>query len=223
MVVEEIWPNLGNSSPELDKFCPGVLRLWLVTYRSYLEKFILFFLNLISFIIIFGSSGSWLLHVNFSPVEVSRGYFLVAVRSCLGLFRCTSFSSCRTWAQYLWCRGLVTPRHAESYWTGDQTRVLCIGRQIFVHCTSREAQGSFVILSHAKPRMDLWEGLCSWPCSFRDLDLCLGTIDGGTGRGQARGNRTESLGALHYRAKNSGPALERWNSPGECEGLLLGK
>ena len=45
MVVEETWPSFGDSSPELGKFCPGVLRLWLVTYRSYLEKFVLFFLK----------------------------------------------------------------------------------------------------------------------------------------------------------------------------------
>ena len=97
----------------------------------------------------------------------------------------------------MWCRGVVAPRHEESSWTRDQTRVPCTGRQILVHCTSREAQGSFLILSHAKPRMDPGEGLCSRPCSSRDLDLCLGTIDGGTGREQARGNRIEILGALH--------------------------
>ena len=34
--------------------------------------------------------------------------------------------------------GLVAPRHVGSSWTRDQIRVLCIGRQILNHCTTRE-------------------------------------------------------------------------------------
>ena len=57
--------------------------------------------------------------------------------------RRAGFSSCGMWAQYLWCTGLVTPRHVGSSgtrrsWTRDQTRVSCIGRQILHHCTTRE-------------------------------------------------------------------------------------
>ena len=34
--------------------------------------------------------------------------------------------------------GLVAPRQVESSWTRDRTHVPCIGRQIFIHCTTRE-------------------------------------------------------------------------------------
>ena len=55
---------------------------------------------------------------------------------------CTGFSGCSAQArevqllasgvqaQYLWCARLVAPRHVEFSWTGDQTQVPCIGRQI---------------------------------------------------------------------------------------------
>ena len=35
-------------------------------------------------------------------------------------------------------RGLVAPRHVESSWTGDQTLVPCIGRQILIHDATGE-------------------------------------------------------------------------------------
>ena len=34
--------------------------------------------------------------------------------------------------------GLVAPRHGQSSWTRDQTRVPCTGRRIRIHCTARE-------------------------------------------------------------------------------------
>ena len=52
--------------------------------------------------------------------------------------RCTGFSSCSTWAQWLWHMGLVAPRHVKSFWTRDQTHVPCTGRQILNHWTTRE-------------------------------------------------------------------------------------
>ena len=36
--------------------------------------------------------------------------------------------------------GLVVPRHVESFWTRDQTHVLCIDRQIINHWTTWEVQ-----------------------------------------------------------------------------------
>ena len=33
---------------------------------------------------------------------------------------------------------LVAPWHVESSWTSDRTHVLCIGRWILIHCTTRE-------------------------------------------------------------------------------------
>ena len=41
-------------------------------------------------------------------------------------------------ARKLWCTGLVAPQHVESSWTRYGTCVPCIGRQIFIHCTTRE-------------------------------------------------------------------------------------
>ena len=46
----------------------------------------------------------------------------------------------RAQAQYLWHMGLVAPRHVGSSWTGDRTRVSCIGRWIHDHWAFREAQ-----------------------------------------------------------------------------------
>ena len=53
------------------------------------------------------------------------------------------FGSCSMWAQSLWCSGLVALWHVESYWTRDQTRVLCIGRQLPTHCATREVWSLF--------------------------------------------------------------------------------
>ena len=36
--------------------------------------------------------------------------------------------------------GSVAPWHVESSWTRDWTRVPCIGRQILIHCATREVQ-----------------------------------------------------------------------------------
>ena len=43
-------------------------------------------------------------------------------------------------AHWLLCVGLVPPWHVGSSWTRAQTCVPCIGRQILIHCTSREVQ-----------------------------------------------------------------------------------
>ena len=40
----------------------------------------------------------------------------------------------------VWRTGLVALRHMESSWTRDQMHVLCIGRQILYHRTTREVQ-----------------------------------------------------------------------------------
>ena len=70
---------------------------------------------------------------------------------CWGLWALarTGFSSCGLWArqlqltgsralaQQLWHTGLAAPRYVESFWTRDQTHVLCIGREIQIHYTTR--------------------------------------------------------------------------------------
>ena len=43
-------------------------------------------------------------------------------------------------AHSLWCMGLVPLWYVGSAWTRDQTCVPCIGRQILIHCPSREVQ-----------------------------------------------------------------------------------
>ena len=48
--------------------------------------------------------------------------------------------------QQLWCIGLDAPWHMESPRSMDQTRVLCTGRQLLFHCTTREVLCIFVIL-----------------------------------------------------------------------------
>ena len=71
---------MGDSSPEMGKFCPGVLRLWLVTYRSYLEKFVLFLF--FKFNLFYSYFRLFLVLVaahELSPVEVSRGSLQGAV------------------------------------------------------------------------------------------------------------------------------------------------
>ena len=44
-----------------------------------------------------------------------------------------------SWAQQLWCPGLVALRHVGSSPTRDRTHVSCIGRQILHHWATREA------------------------------------------------------------------------------------
>ena len=58
--------------------------------------------------------------------------------------RLEGFSSCSTWAQQLWCQGLVALQHVESSWTRDQTCVPCIGRRIPIHCTTGEVLMIFI-------------------------------------------------------------------------------
>ena len=53
--------------------------------------------------------------------------------------RCSGFSRCSLWAQYLWHR-----RHVRSSCTRDRNSVPCAGRQILHHCTTREALHRFV-------------------------------------------------------------------------------
>ena len=65
--------------------------------------------------------------------------------SCCGGFYCCrvwavgwrGFSSCGTWAEF--------PMYVESSWTRDQTHVPCIGRQILIHCTTREVPTGTVL------------------------------------------------------------------------------
>ena len=83
-----------------------------------------------------------------------RPWLLIVVAlSCCGAqaLGCLGFSNCCTRAQWsqlvgsrvraqkLWRTGLVAPWQVESSRTRDWTCVPCIGRQILIHCTAREA------------------------------------------------------------------------------------
>ena len=54
------------------------------------------------------------------------------------------FSSCDTQTPQLQFADLVAPQHVKSShsWIRDQTHVPCIGRQILIHCTTREVPKS---------------------------------------------------------------------------------
>ena len=94
-----------------------------------------------------------------SLVMVSGGYSSLQFRpshcSSFSYFRawdleCMDFSRCSKWtqelwlagsrarAQWLWHRGLVALWHVESSWTRDWAHVSCTGRQILIHCATKE-------------------------------------------------------------------------------------
>ena len=94
-----------------------------------------------------------------SLVAVSRGYSSLR---CLGFSCCGAqvlgvlalviaahrLSSCGSWAlepwiQKLWCTSLFAPWHMESSQTRDRTHIPCIGRQILIHCATREVLMDF--------------------------------------------------------------------------------
>ena len=92
----------------------------------------------------------------------------------------------RAWAQQLWRKGFVCPRHVGYSWTRDQTHVLCIGRRILNHWTMREIPPSTLdvhqtlpMLSHPgalallAPQSTL--SLDTWMvcCLFRSLFKCV--------------------------------------------------
>ena len=71
-----------------------------------------------------------------------------------------SFSSCSTWAQWLWllgsrtqtqqlwCTGLVALQHVGSSWTRGWTHVSCIDRRILYHWAIREALSILYIVEY---------------------------------------------------------------------------
>ena len=85
------------------------------------------------FFIYFGCAGSSLLHFGCSLVVASKVYSLVVVHGILIALVLLQSTGCITWAQKLGCIALVIPWHVESFWTRDQTYVLCIGIWILYH------------------------------------------------------------------------------------------
>ena len=52
--------------------------------------------------------------------------------------------------------GLSCSEPVRSSWTRDQTHVSCIGRQILIHCTTREVPGCDIIESAFMIEAQLW-------------------------------------------------------------------
>ena len=82
-----------------------------------------------------------------SLVAASRGYSSLCCTcfsfQCLLLLQSTGSRVHRL--QQLWCVGLVAPRHVVFSWRKrNWTHVLCIGRQILNHWTTREVSGYFL-------------------------------------------------------------------------------
>ena len=139
--------------------------------------------------------------VSFSLVAASGGYSLVAVHGILivvtslvaqNRLQAAGFSSCSTWAQYLWfralkptvaCRtkaqwswlagprvraqwlwhgGFVALQCVEASWTRDLTCVPCIGRQIPIHCTTRELQVSLYEWARNRCHLQSFPKDCLW-------------------------------------------------------------
>ena len=88
----------------------------------------------------FGCAGCLLLQEGF--LQVRRG----GATLCLGAqaSHCRGFTCCGAWAlehrhSSFRCMGLTVRRPVRSSWTRDGTCVACTGRQIPIHCTTREA------------------------------------------------------------------------------------
>ena len=68
-----------------------------------------------------------------------------AVGAQASVVKAHGLSSCGWWTLELrlelWHTGLVALWQTESSWTRDQSCVSCIGRQILIHCTTREVLG----------------------------------------------------------------------------------
>ena len=130
--------------------------------------FFLFLINLFfNFYFIFGCVGSSLLHAGFLQLQGAGATLRCSVRAshCGGFSCCGArpldtqasvvvacglqqlwLSDSRARAQQLWRTGLVAPQHVGSSQTRARNCVLCIGRWILNHCTTREAQ-QFVFCS----------------------------------------------------------------------------
>ena len=87
------------------------------------------------------------------------GMQLLIVVASLGEHRrrCVSFSSCSTHTQKLWHTHLAAPQCVRSSQSRGQTCVPGTGRQILMHCTTREVHSSALLLA---PKVLLWSTQC---------------------------------------------------------------
>ena len=80
---------------------------------------------------------------------VERGLLFVVVRELLIAVAslCCWALALGTWASAVVVRGLIAPRRVESSRTRAWSRVPCVGRRIFNHCTTREVPHSNLFIS----------------------------------------------------------------------------
>ena len=155
--AQQLWrmalaaPRHVGSSQTRDRTSVPCIGRWILLFLFYRDFIYLFF--------IFGCIGSVLLCMGFLQLRRAG-----ATLHCTAwTSRCSGFSCCgaralgtrasvvvarelqqlwltgsRAQAQQLWCTGLVAPWHVGSSQTRAQTHVLCIGRRILNHCTTRE-------------------------------------------------------------------------------------
>ena len=116
--------------------------IWYLRYLYIQKQFSFFNINLFIYL--------WLCWVFIAAWGLSLVAVSGATLHCgAQASRCGGFSCCG--ARALGMRasvvvhvGLVAAQHVGSSWTRARTRVPCIGRQIFNHCTTREAQKVFL-------------------------------------------------------------------------------
>ena len=102
-------------------------------------------INLFIYVFIFSCVGSLFLCEGFLQLRRAGATLHSGVRAS----RCRGLSCCGAQApdaqapdaqaQQLWLMGPVAPHNVGSSQTRARTHVLCIGRQILNHCTTREA------------------------------------------------------------------------------------
>ena len=104
--------------------------------RTRLSDFhLVIFISSLDFFFFFSCGGSLLLHSGCGK----WGLLFVAVCGLLIMLAPlveNSLGSRCVQAQWLWCLGLVAPRHVESSWTRDGTRVPCIASLILSYWTT---------------------------------------------------------------------------------------
>ena len=100
----------------------------------------LFFFFQIIYLFIFGYSGSSLLHSDFLQLHGAVASLVAGHRLQVHRLQQLWLVGFRAWAQQSWLMSLVAPRYVEYSQTRDQTCVSWFGRQILIHCSTREVQ-----------------------------------------------------------------------------------
>ena len=105
-----------------------------------LGQLLVFFLNYLFYLFIFGCVGSSFLCEGFLQLQRVGATLHRGARAshCRGL-SCCGAQAPDAQAQQLWLTGPVAPQHVGSSQTRTGTRVPCLGRRTPNHCATREA------------------------------------------------------------------------------------